>query len=550
MLKQLIIKNFALIEELEATFSSGMTCITGETGTGKSILLGGLSLVLGKRADLSSLLDPNKKCVVEASFQIEEYALKTLFESLDVDYEDYTVLRREILPQGKSRAFINDTPVNLADLEKISLNLIDIHSQNETNALLENEYQFQVLDALANNKEILLNYQRTRLAYITSKKQYQKLKLASERAKASFELDEFLYNELIKLNIKEVIQEDLESKHSSLIHVDFLRSTLAEAVQIMENESTGLLDQILKIRSLVSGLIKKSGHFNSLQQRFNTLFIEAEDLLDDCKIKFENLETNPEELNKIQLRLDQLNRLMQKHKVNSVSELIKIQNELEKSLTKTSKIDSELESLQDEEKKHEKSLTSLAYKLTKSRKESIKILKKELENLVQKMGMTDAAFKIELEPSELFLTNGSDQLNFQFKSNKGSQFKQLKKIVSGGELSRIMLAIKAIISSYVKLPTLIFDEIDTGVSGKISNSIAEVMVSMGKKIQLINITHLPQVAAKGDYHFKVLKKELNGKTLTQLFSLNKEARIEEIAMMLSGNKVTPTAIAHAKQLMN
>ena len=488
--------------------------------------------------------------MVEASFQIEEYALKTLFESLDVDYEDYTVLRREILPQGKSRAFINDTPVNLADLEKISLNLIDIHSQNETNALLENEYQFQVLDALANNKEILLNYQRTRLAYITSKKQYQKLKLASERAKASFELDEFLYNELIKLNIKGVIQEDLESKHSSLIHVDFLRSTLAEAVQIMENESTGLLDQILKIRSLVSGLIKKSGHFNSLQQRFNTLFIEAEDLLDYCKIKFENLETNPEELDKIQLRLDQLNRLMQKHKVNSVSELIKIQNELEKSLTKTSKIDSELESLQDEEKKHEKSLTSLAYKLTKSRKESIKILKKELENLVQKMGMTDAAFKIELEPSELFLTNGSDQLNFQFKSNKGSQFKQLKKIVSGGELSRIMLAIKAIISSYVKLPTLIFDEIDTGVSGKISNSIAEVMVSMGKKIQLINITHLPQVAAKGDYHFKVLKKELNGKTLTQLFSLNKEARIEEIAMMLSGNKVTPTAIAHAKQLMN
>ena len=550
MLKQLIIKNFALIEELEVTFSSGMTCITGETGTGKSILLGGLSLVLGKRADLSSLLDPNKKCVVEASFQIEEYALKTLFESLDVDYEDYTVLRREILPQGKSRAFINDTPVNLADLEKISLNLIDIHSQNETNALLENEYQFQVLDALADNKEILLNYQRTRLAYITSKKQYQKLKLASERAKASFELDEFLYNELIKLNIKGVIQEDLESKHSSLIHVDFLRSTLAEAVQIMENESTGLLDQILKIRSLVSGLIKKSGHFNSLQQRFNTLFIEAEDLLDDCKTKFENLETNPEELDKIQLRLNQLNRLMQKHKVNSVSELIKIQNELEKSLTKTSKIDSELESLQDEEKKYEKSLASLAYKLTESRKESIKILKKELENLVQKMGMTDAAFKIELEPSELFLTNGSDQLNFQFKSNKGSQFKQLKKIVSGGELSRIMLAIKAILSSYVKLPTLIFDEIDTGVSGKISNSIAEVMVSMGKKIQLINITHLPQVAAKGDYHFKVLKKELNGKTLTQLFSLNKEARIQEIAMMLSGNKVTPTAIAHAKQLMN
>ena len=397
MLTQLTIKNFALIEELEASFYSGMTCITGETGAGKSILLGGLSLVLGKRADLSSLLDPNKKCVVEASFQIQDYALQSLFETLDVDYDDHTVLRREILPQGKSRAFVNDTPVNLAALAQISLHLIDLHSQDDTNTLLENEYQFQVLDALADNKNTLLDYQRMRSSFIAVQKKYQELILASENDKLTYELDKFLYQELTKLNIKEGLQEDLESKHSSLIHVDFLRSTLAEVVQIMENESTGLLDQILKIRSMVSGLIKKSGHFNSLQQRFNTLFIEAEDLLDDCKTKFENLETNPEELDKIQLRLNQLNRLMQKHKVNSVSELIKIQNELEKSLTKTSKIDSELESLQDEEKKHEKSLANLAYKLTKSRKESIKILKKELENLVQKMGMTDAAFKIELE---------------------------------------------------------------------------------------------------------------------------------------------------------
>lgn len=550
MLAQLTIKNFALIEDLEASFSSGMTCITGETGAGKSILLGGLSLVLGKRADLSSLLDPTKKCVVEASFQIQDYALQPLFETLDVDYDDYTVLRREILPQGKSRAFVNDTPVNLSVLEQISLHLIDLHSQNDTNSLLENEYQFQVLDALANNKIILREYERTRSAYIASQKQYQKLKLESESAKASFELDEFLHQELVNLNIQEGLQQDLESKHNSLIHVDFLQTTLAEAIQLLENDSMGLLDQLLKLRGLTSGLAQKSEQFDSLQERFNALFIEAEDLLDEYKHKYENLETNPEELEKIQSRLDQLNQLMQKHKVTSVTELIKIEKQLEQRLTNTSNIDSELKSLQAEEQKLEKSLVDLAFKLTKSRKGAIKILEKELGNLVAKMGMTDAAFNIELEPSEVFLNNGSDRLNFQFKSNKGNQFKPLKKIASGGELSRIMLAIKAILSNYVKLPTLIFDEIDTGVSGKISDSIAEVMVSMGQKLQLINITHLPQVAAKGDYHFKVLKKELKGKTLTQLFSLNKEARIEEIAMMLSGNQVTPTAIAHAKQLMN
>ena len=550
MLTQLTIKNFALIEELEASFSSGMTCITGETGAGKSILLGGLSLVLGKRADLSSLLDPNKKCIVEASFQIQDYALQSLFETLDVDYDDYTVLRREILPQGKSRAFVNDTPVNLTDLTKISLHLIDLHSQNDTNTLLENEYQFQVLDALANNKKTLLEYQRMLSAFIDVKKKCKELKLASENAKLTYELDEFLYQELIKLNVQEGLQEDLESKHSSLIHVDFLKSNLAQTVHLMEDDSIGLLNQLLKLRSLTSGLAKKSGQFNSLQERFNSLFYEAEDLLDECKHKFENLETNPGELEKIESRLNQLNNLLQKHKVSSDIELMKIEKHLKESLTKTSIIDSELKSLYDEELKLKKSIAILASILTKSRKGAIKILENELGNLVVKMGMADAAFKIELESSEGFLKNGSDQLNFQFKSNKGGQFKPLKKIVSGGELSRIMLAIKAILSEYIKLPTLIFDEIDTGVSGKISDSIAEVMVSMGQKLQLINITHLPQVAAKGDCHFKVLKKELNGKTLTQLFSLNKEARVKEIAMMLSGNQVTKTAIAHAKQLMN
>lgn len=550
MLKQLTIKNFALIEELEASFSSGMTCITGETGAGKSILLGGLSLVLGKRADLSSLLDPSKKCIVEASFQIQDYNLKSLFESLDVDYEDYTVLRREILPQGKSRAFINDSPVTLSILEQISLHLIDLHSQNDTVSLLQNEYQFQVLDALANNKETLSKYKRRRKEYKSVSESYQQLKLDAENAKASYELDDFLYQELLKLNLKEGMEEDLEQKHSSLSNVDYLQTTLAEGIRIMETEAVGLLDQLLKLRSLASGLTVKAGQFAPLEERFNAILVEAEDLLSECKIQFENLESNPEELEKLQAKLDELNSQMQKHKVNSTTDLITIQSQLEVRLNKSLNMDIELNRLLAKQSKLEKSMANLASQLTKSRKAAVQILEKELGNLVSRMGMNEAEFNIDLEPSDTFLSNGLDQLHFKFKSNKGGNFKPLKKIVSGGELSRIMLAIKAILSSYIKLPTLIFDEIDTGVSGKISDSIADLMVAMGQKLQVINITHLPQVAAKSHYHFKVLKQELNDKTLTSLLPLDKEARIEEIAMMLSGNQVSSTAIAHAKQLMN
>ena len=550
MLKQLTIKNFALIEELEASFSSGMTCITGETGAGKSILLGGLSLVLGKRADLSSLLDPSKKCVVEASFQIQEYNLEPLFDVLDVDYDDYTVLRREILPQGKSRAFINDTPVNLSILEQISLHLIDLHSQNDTVSLLQNEYQFQLLDALANNKETLSKYKRTREEYKSISESYQQLKLDAENSKASYELDDFLYQELLKLNLKEGMQEDLEQKHSALSNVDYLQTTLAEGIRIMETEAVGLLDQLLKLRSLASGLADKAGQFTTMEQRFSNILAETEDLLSECKFQFENLESNPEELENLETKLDELNSQMQKHKVNSISDLITVQSQLEARLNRSLNMDEELNKLLTKQSQLEKSMASLAVQLTKARKGAVQILENELDDLVSRMGMNEAEFKIDLEPSTSFLSNGLDHLHFRFKSNRGSNFKPLKKIVSGGELSRIMLAVKAILSSYIKLPTLIFDEIDTGVSGKISDSIAELMVTMGQKLQVINITHLPQVAAKSHYHFKVFKQELDNKTLTNLVPLDKEARIEEIAIMLSGNQVSSTAIAHAKQLMN
>jgi DNA repair protein RecN (Recombination protein N) len=374
--------------------------------------------------------------------------------------------------------------------------------------------------------------------------------LDAENAKASYELDDFLYQELLKLNLKEGMQEDLEQKHSALSNVDYLQTTLAEGIRIMETEAVGLLDQLLKLRSLASGLADKTGQFTTMEQRFSNILAETEDLLSECKFQFENLESNPEELENLETKLDELNSQMQKHKVNSISDLITVQSQLEARLNRSLNMDEELNKLLTKQSKLEKSMASLAVQLTKARKGAVQILENELDDLVSRMGMNDAEFKIDLEPSTSFLSNGLDHLHFRFKSNRGSNFKPLKKIVSGGELSRIMLAVKAILSSYIKLPTLIFDEIDTGVSGKISDSIAELMVTMGQKLQVINITHLPQVAAKSHYHFKVFKQELDNKTLTNLVPLDKEARIEEIAIMLSGNQVSSTAIAHAKQLMN
>ena len=550
MLKQLTIKNFALIEELDATFSQGMTCITGETGAGKSILLGGLSLVLGKRADLSSLLDPEKKCIVEACFDIKDYHLRALFESLELDYEVYTVLRREILPQGKSRAFINDTPVTLNTLEEVSRHFIDLHSQNETVGLLAHQYQFEVLDALADNKTLLSDYQNTLSSYKTVVAQYQSLQKEAEEAKATHELDQFLFQELESLDLQEGLEEDIEQKLDSLTHVDFLQTTLAAAIQLFEDETIGVIDQLLRLRSMGNELEKRSQAFSSLASRFQTLFIEAEDLLRSCKDSYDHLETDPEALALLQGKFDALNNQMLKHKVNTVTELITVRDQLENRLNQTLNSEEKLEHLKEEQLKYKKQLNESAAELHENRNKAIGILENELSAHVSKMGMPQAAFKIVLTSTPDFQANGKDLIDFQFKSNAGSRFQPLKKIASGGELSRIMLSVKAILSNYIQLPTLIFDEIDTGVSGKISDRLAAVMIGMSKQLQIINITHLPQVAAKSHYHFKVVKVQDNNKTVTKLVPLDQEARIEEIALMLSGHEVTPTAVAHAKQLMN
>ena len=550
MLRKIKIQNFALIEDLEISFENGMSSITGETGAGKSILLGGLSLVLGKRADLSSLLDITKKCIVEASFDIDSYNLETSFERLDLDYDKHTILRREILPQSKSRAFVNDTPVNLDVLQKISQKLLDIHSQNDTLTLLENDYQFEILDALGSCASLLKPYTDTLNAYKKVLKEYSHWAILKNESQDSLELKNFLFDELSSINLKEGMEDNLESKISSLSNIDYIQTSFSQSIELLGAESTGIIDRILSVRALIKGLSKIDPKYSLLNERVQDISIETDDLLNELKIQLDQLEANPQELEILQAQLDQVNTMLQKHKVTSVLDLINVKNKLENELQQTLDIDNKLKILMIDKNNYKERLEKFAHSISINRKKAIKVLEIELRELVGKMGMPEATFNIQLNPAPEFLSNGKDHILFQFSANKGGKFNLLKKVASGGELSRIMLAIKYILSRYKKLPTLIFDEIDTGVSGKISDSIADIMRTLSCKLQVLTITHLPQVAAKGNHHFKVHKSMSNGKTVTSLKKLSNDERIEEIAMMLSGNEITPTAIAHAKQLMN
>ena len=547
---KLKIKNFVLIDNLEVDFNEGMTCITGETGAGKSILLGGLSLVLGKRADLSSLHDVSRKCVVEAIFQISFYNLKHIFDENDIDYQEETILRREILPKGKSRAFINDTPVNLNVLEEVSLKLIDIHSQNDTSSLLKNEYQFQVLDALANNQMILEEYKQNLLSFKEINKEFLSTKALKEKSIDDYEYKKYLYEELDATHLELGIEERLEDELSILNSVELIQNSMNKTIQSLEAESYGIIDQLKDLQRNNQEISNKSNQFEELFNRVKGSTIELEDISEEYKKIFNSLEVNPQKTEDLKRQIDNLNKLFFKHKVGSVEELLLIKEEINSFLENSINLDDKLNSIEQEIRKRKISLKEQCLKLSENRKKVISVLEKELKRLVSKMGMDQANFKIELSTSEDFLFNGSDILSFEFSANKGHDFKILKKVASGGELSRIMLAIKTLLSRFKKLPTIIFDEIDTGVSGKISDNIAEIMANLGSSMQVFTITHLPQVAAKGDHHFKVEKKTEGDKSLTKLSYLNTKQRIDEIAMMLSGNKITDTAIAHAKQLMN
>ena len=550
MLTALSIDNYALIEHLDVSFNTGMTTITGETGAGKSILLGALSLVLGKRADRSALNDSDKKCIIEAHFDIASYGLHSFFEQEALDYSNETIIRREIIPSGKSRAFVNDSPVNLDVLEKLANFLIDIHSQHQTLRLTKTEYQFQVLDALADNQSILKNYQETLASYKQGLKELDLLRSAASQARKDRDYNQFLYDELVAANLEPDILVPLEDKVEELASVQDIQESLAGAIQIIESEEIGLLSLLGQLRSELKTAVQKSTQLESLPLRLENLHAELTDIHSDLQLKSSGLESDPEALALAENQLQNIYMLLKKHQVNNVSELIEKRDFLETQLEDTEQQEERIAKLNESTTAEEEHLTKLAMDLRLRRHNAIPDLISKMENLIAKVGMENARFQIELTPTENFLFQGQDQMEFLFSANMGGKFGLLKNVASGGELSRIMLVIKALLTQYKKLPTIIFDEIDTGVSGAISDEIARIMTQMASYMQVFTITHLPQVAAKGNQHFKVYKTIYNEGTQTQIKELNKEERIAEIAKMVSGKELTPTALEHAKELLN
>jgi len=549
VLKSLSIQNYALIDNLNVEFNKGLSIITGETGAGKSILLGGLSLILGKRADLSSLKDTTRKCIIEAVFDITDYKLKALFESEDCDFEEHTIIRRDILPSGKSRAFVNDSPVNLNSLQVIGERLVDIHSQHQSMQLVSNEFQFQVIDALAKNDDELQNYKSELIVYKTLQKEFRDL--VSFRAEAIKEHDYnlFLLNELKEANLVEGELELLEEEYETLSNVEAIKEKLGQSYLLLNDEQIGVLSSLNELKNHFQNLKGYSSKYSDLYDRIESIFIEADDVFGEVDTLNDDLEADPKRLAVVNSKLLTINNLMQKHVVSDVSELIKISNDLEEKVSITENLD---ESIKDKEAEIDTimiRLKQLANSIHINRENAIPELIHQLESILSSLGMPNAQFKIECHLSDSFYVNGQDELSFLFSANKGGQFNELKKAASGGELSRIMLSIKSIMSNYIQLPTIIFDEIDTGVSGEISNKMGDIMLLMSKTMQVISITHLPQIAAKGHSHFKVYKEDVNEETITKLTQLNQEERIVEIAQMLGGKKITDSAVVHAKSLL-
>ena len=550
MITSLKISNYALIEHLDISFDTGMTCITGETGAGKSILMGGLGLVLGKRADLSVLKDNEKKCVIEASFLIDKYNLQGFFEESGLDYEVETLLRREIIPSGKSRAFINDTPVTLDLLGRLSEVLIDVHSQLENQSLFKNEYHFLVLDAIAGNQDILKEYKNKLRQYQNIQKEYNRLKTLNEDAAKIQDYNQFLYDELAGEDLTPDMLTPLEEEIDQLSNVEALQQYLSQGIHLIDEEQIGLLTQFNSLNALLNDAASKSKNLSIFQERVNSLSIELKDILDDLINKQETLESNPTLLEKLSGRWDKIQSLFQKHQVDNIENLIQVRDHLEKKLVETQDLGQKIKALKDQLIELEELLEGLSKQLHDNRKEASPKLCDQMEQIISKMGMQNARFKIDLSSVDQFLTNGKEQIDLLFSANLGSDFKPIKKVASGGEMSRIMLSIKAILSQFKQLPSIVFDEIDTGVSGAVSNEIANIMAHMSENMQVFTITHLPQVAAKGKQHFLVYKEVRGNTTMTKLKELNQDERIKELAQMLSGEELTRTALDHAKQLLN
>ena len=550
MLLALTIKNYALIDKLQVNFSNGFTIITGETGAGKSILLGGLSLILGKRADLGSLRDNETKCVVEAVFDVSNYNLASFFKAEDLDYEAQTIIRREILPSGKSRAFVNDSPVNLSTLQALGENLIDIHSQHQTLQLSENSYQFQIIDSVSNNGADLNEYSNILKQYNKQKIELKALEQLKSEATKAHDYNVFLLNELIEANLNENELATLEEEYEALSNIEDIKGHFAEAYQLLADEQIGAIAILGALKANFMRLSNIATKYSGLHERINSCLIEIDDIFGEVEALNDNLDADPMRLEDVTAKLNILKNLMQKHQVDDVVALIKKRDELSEKVFQTEHLDESIKQKETEILALQHKLDTIAKTIHSKRKAAIPTLASQLQSILGDLGMPNAQFNISLQSKDTFFTNGKDELQFLFSANKGGVFNELKKAASGGELSRIMLAIKLILSNYMKLPTIMFDEIDTGVSGEISNKMGDIMLQMSNNMQVFSITHLPQIAAKGHTHFKVYKEDINDVTQTNLVKLNHDARVMEIAQMLGGSELSSSAIAHAKELLN
>ncbi|WP_276380457.1 DNA repair protein RecN [Flavobacterium sp. H4147] len=550
MITSLSIKNYALIEKLSIDFSKGFSIITGETGAGKSIILGAIGLVLGKRADLTSLKNKEEKCVIEAQFDISKYNLKEFFQANDLDYEDETIIRREILPSGKSRAFINDSPVNLQELQDLSFFLIDIHSQQQTQELSDESVQFKIIDAISNNAETISDYQKSLKIYKSEKSKLNALLKKQSDSGKEQEYNTFLLNELVSSKLKSGEQAELEADYEKLNNVEIIKESIDKSLAIANEEQFGVFHNLNEIKTALQKIAPFSTEYQSLFERITSLSIEFDDISKELQNSSEKLLNDPEQLELVSQKLQLIFNLQKKHHVDSVDELLQIQADLGNTLLELDNIEEEIEILSKSIEQKENELNELAGVIHESRIQAIPVLSDKLIAILETLGMPNARFKIELTTVNTYFQNGKDELQFLFSANKGSDFGLLKKVASGGEMSRIMLAVKAILAQYSKLPTLIFDEIDTGVSGEIAIRMGEIMKEMSKTMQIFAITHLPQIAAKGDSHFKVSKSTIDNDTQSELKLLSQDDRIIEIAQMLSGANISDSALNHAKELLN
>ncbi len=550
MLKNLYIKNYLLIDNLSVSFNNGFTVITGETGTGKSILVGGISLILGKRADLSVNRDKSKKCVIEGVFDIGSFDLKPVFEENELDYDTETILRREISASGKSRAFINDSPVNLSQLSEIGSKIIDIHSQHQNIEVLNSKFQFELLDLISKNNEKVLNYSKIFEEYRINSNKLNELINKKQNLIQSIDYNKFILDEIDTANVLGEDLEKLENIQKSLSNFKEISSELSLGSQIIFEENIGLISNLLKLKNSIDKVSKNSEKLKSISQRLTFIRIELDDIAHEIDYFLDSLEQSPEKLNRVIDKIDAINNLLRKHSLHSIEDLSIFRDNLAKKVDTTENIDNEIQIIKTNCDELKNRLESFALEIHNNRKLVIPALTKEIENILHELGMNNGRFKINLLLTDELYSNGSNTIEFEFLANKGYQFKKIKEAASGGEMSRIMLAIKSIMAKYKKLPSIIFDEIDTGVSGEISKKMGFIMKDLGTKIQTFSITHLPQIAAMGESHFKIYKSDVDGFTKTMISRLNENDRIIEIAKMLEGNNASKSAYTHAKQLLN